>query len=45
MSTYFTVTNGFIPFRLPLVDALSISFPAINAYKIPQYGRKPDTME
>ena len=27
MSTYFTVTNGFIPFRLPLVDALSISFP------------------
>jgi hypothetical protein len=27
LSTCFTVTNGFIPFRLPLVDALSISFP------------------
>ena len=24
---YFSVTNGFIPFRLPLVDALSISVP------------------
>ena len=27
LSTYFTVTNGFIPFRLPLVDALSVTFP------------------
>jgi hypothetical protein len=27
LSTCFNVTNGFIPFRLPLVDALSISFP------------------
>ena len=26
LSTYFTVTNGFVPFRLPLVDALSVSF-------------------
>jgi hypothetical protein len=27
LSVYFSVTNGFIPFRLPLVDALSVSFP------------------
>jgi hypothetical protein len=27
VSVYFSVTNGFIPFRLPLVDALSVSFP------------------
>jgi hypothetical protein len=28
LSVYFSVTNGFIPFRLPLVDVLSVSFPA-----------------
>jgi hypothetical protein len=27
VSVHFSVTNGFIPFRLPLVDALSVSFP------------------
>ena len=27
LSVYFIVTNSFIPFRLPLVNALSISFP------------------
>ena len=27
LSVYLSVTNGFIPFRLPLVDALSVSFP------------------
>ena len=27
LGTYFTITNGFVPFRLPLVDALSVSFP------------------
>jgi hypothetical protein len=27
LSVYFRVTNGLIPFRLPLVDALSVSFP------------------
>ena len=27
LSVYFIVTNGFVPFRLPLVDALSVSFP------------------
>ena len=27
LSVYFSVTNGFVPFRLPLVDALSVSFP------------------
>jgi hypothetical protein len=27
LSVYFSVTNSFIPFRLPLVDALSVSFP------------------
>jgi hypothetical protein len=27
LSVYFSVTNGFIPFHLPLVDALSVSFP------------------
>ena len=27
LSVNFSATNGFIPFRLPLVDALSVSFP------------------
>jgi hypothetical protein len=27
LSVYFSVTSGFIPFRLSLVDALSVSFP------------------
>ena len=27
LSVYLIVTNGFIPFRLPLVNALSVSFP------------------
>jgi hypothetical protein len=27
LSVYFSVTNGFIPFHLPLVDTLSVSFP------------------
>ena len=27
LSANFSVTNGFIPFHLPLVDALSVSFP------------------
>ena len=27
LSVYFSVTNGFVPFRLPLADALSVPFP------------------